>query len=138
MAFAGMNVLAIIAAGIAGWIAGAVWYGVLGRPWMAALGRSLEEMKAKGPPYGPMILAFVADIIMAWMLAGVVGHLGPGQVTIRNAVISGLFIWFGFILTTMAVNNAFGGRKAMLTIIDAGHWLLVMIVIGVIIGAFGV
>jgi len=44
---------------------------------------------------------------MAWMLAGVLGHLGPGQVTLRNGVISGAFLWFGFVLATMAVNNAF-------------------------------
>jgi hypothetical protein len=51
-------------------------------------------------------------------------------------LISGAFIWFGFMLTTMAVNNAFTGRKVMLTAIDAGHWLGVMLIIGAILGAF--
>ena len=74
---------------------------------------------------------------MAWVLAGVLGHLGPGQVTVRNGVISALFLWFGFVLTTIATNNAYPGRKVMLTVIDAGHWLGVMLLIGAIVGGFG-
>ena len=75
---------------------------------------------------------------MAWVLAGIIAHLGPGQVTIRNGVISGAFIWLGFVVTTLAVNYGFGGRRPMLTVIDSGHWLGVLIVMGAIIGAFGV
>ena len=58
--------------------------------------------------------------------------------TIRSAVISGLFVWAGFMVTTMLVNNAFAGRRYVLTAIDAGHWLLVVIVMGVVIGWIGV
>ena len=43
-----------------------------------------------------------------------VGHLGA--VTIRSAVISGLFVWAGFMVTTMLVNNAFTGRRYILTV----------------------
>ena len=105
----------------------------------------MEEFTAKfeakkGTPaaYAPYILSFIAELIMAWVLAGMIGHLGVGQVTIRNGVISGLFAWLGLVVTTMAVNNAFGGRKAMLTAIDSGHWLVVLLIMGAIIGAMGV
>ena len=53
---------------------------------------------------------------MAWVLAGSLGHLGPGQVTLKNGVISALFVWLGFVITTLAVNYSFGQRKAMLTV----------------------
>lgn len=145
MAFAGMNHLAIVIAAVVAWIGGAAWYGVLGSRWVAAQGKTMEEFKAqqaaqKGTPasYVPFALAFVAELVMAWVLAGVVGHLGPGQVTIRNAIISGLFIWVGFIVTTIAVNNAFTGRRYLLTAIDAGHWLVVMLLMGLVIGWMGV
>lgn len=141
MAFAGMNYLAILIAAVAAWITGAIWYGVLGKQWLAALGRTEEDIKMKrGTPafYVPFVTAFIANLIMAWVLAGVTGHLGPGQVTIRNGIISALFIWLGFVVTTMAVNNAFGGRKLMLTVIDSGHWLAALIVAGAVIGAVGV
>jgi hypothetical protein len=143
MAFAGMNYLAIVIAAVAGWLVGALWYGVLAKPWIAALGLTMEEFKARQAALKssakalPFVLAFAADLIMAWMLAGVLGHLGPGQVTLRNGVISGAFLWFGFVLATMAVNNAFAGRKYMLTAIDAGHWLAVLVVMGAIVGAMG-
>jgi len=144
MSFAGMNYLAIVLAAIAGWLTGAVWYGLLAKHWVAAQGTTMEEFKQKqaamkGDPkaFLPFVLAFVADLIMAWMLAGVLGHLGAGQVTLRNGVISGLFLWFGFVLTTMMVNNAFSGRKYTLTAIDAGHWLAVLVVMGAIVGGMG-
>ena len=65
-----------------------------------------------------------------------IGHLGT--VTIRSAVISGLFVWGGFMLTTMLVNNAFAGATYMLTVINAGHWLAVIVVMGIVIGWMGV
>ena len=135
MVFAGPNYLAIVVAAVAGWIVGAVWYGVLfGKPWRDA--NNIVPDKSQVTPL-PFILAFVAQLVMAWMLAGVLGHLGPGQVTIRNGVISAVFLWFGFVFTTLAVNNMFAGRKPILLLIDGGHWLAVMVVLGAVIGAFG-
>src|SRR5262249_27418065 len=77
-------------------------------------------------------------IIIGWMLAGLLGHLGAGQVTFRNGIISAAFIWFGFILTTMVVNFSFSGRDRRLLAIDAGNWLIVLLVIGAVIGGIGV
>ena len=145
MAFAGINYLAVLVAAVAGWLVGAAWYNVLANHWVAAQGKTMEVFKQeqaamKGDPkaYMPFVLAFVANLVMAWVLAGLIGHLGPGQVTIRNGVISGAFAWLGFVVTTITVNYAFGGRKPKLTAIDAGHWLAVLVVQGAIIGAFGV
>ena len=143
MTFAGINYLAILIAAVIGWLAGAVWYGLLGKAWVAAQGRTMEEFKAQqaamiGKFSGqiPFILALLANLVMAWVLAGMVGHLGT--VTIRSAVISALFAWLGFIVTTMLVNNAFTGRRYVLTAIDAGHWLVVLVLMGVVIGWMGV
>ncbi len=143
MTFAGINYLAILLAGVVGWLAGAVWYTLLGKRWLAAQDRTEEEFKAhqaslKGTPAAwlPFALAFLADVVMAWVLAGMVGHLGG--VTVRSAVISALFVWAGFIVTTMLVNNAFCGRRYLLTAIDAGHWLIVLVLMGAVIGAMGV
>jgi hypothetical protein len=41
------------------------------------------------------------------------------------------------VITTLAVNNAFRGAKPSLTVIDAGHWLGVLILQGAILGWFG-
>ena len=143
MPFAGMYYLAIVIAAVGSWLAGAAWYGVLAKPWVAAQGKTMEEFQAqraamRGSPaaYAPFLIAFAAELIMAWMLAGILGHMG--QVTLRNGVVSAAFLWFGFVLTTMAVNYAFASRGIRLYAIDAGHWLLVLLVQGAIIGAIGV
>ena len=141
MTFAGINYLAVAIAAVAAWLASAVWYMSLSRIYVAALGKTPQQIDAertKPGVYLPFIYAFIADVIIAWMLAGVIGHLGPGQVTLRNGVISAAFIWFGFILTTIAVNYSFAGRDRRLLLIDVGNWLAVLVVVGAVLGAFGV
>jgi hypothetical protein len=141
MTFAGVNYLAVLVAALVAWLAGAGWYMALGKVWMAALGTTPEKMQAmRGEPGAllPFIYAFLAELVMAWALAGLVGHLGPGQVTIRNGIISGAFCWLGFVMTTMLVNNSFARRDWRLLLVDGGHWLVVLVLIGAVIGAFGV
>ena len=133
------NYVAILAAAVASWITGAIWYGVLGKPWMAALGWTSADMAdASGKrrmPVGPMVTSFIAELIMAAMLSGIIFHMGGPNV--RVGVISAALIWLGFVVTTIAVNNAYQKRKLMLTVIDSGHWLAVLIVQGVVLGLIG-
>jgi hypothetical protein len=141
MAFAGINYIAVLVAAVAAWAAGAVWYMALANPWMAATGITSEQIEASKQRPGaslPFVFAFAANVVMAWVLAGVIGHLGPGQVTIRNGVISGAFLWLGFVITTMVVNNSFAMRSRKLLLIDGGYWLVVLMLMGGIIGAIGV
>ena len=60
-----------------------------------------------------------------------------GAATLGGGLVVGFFAWLGFIITSMAVNNGFGGRNITVTAIDGGHWLTVLLVMGLIIGAFG-
>jgi hypothetical protein len=137
MAFAGINYLAILIATLAGFAFGAVYYIGLSRQWLAASGKTKEEVAGNRSPV-PFIVSIVALVIMAWVLAGGIGHLGPGQVTLKNGVISALFMWLGFVITTLSVNYAFGQRRPMLTVIDGIHWLGVLVIQGAVIGAMGV
>jgi hypothetical protein len=138
MTFSGINYIAVIIATLAGFGLGAVWYMVLGGAWMRALGKTKDQFdRGEGAAKAlPFVVSLVALFLMAWMLAGLMGHLG--DVTVRGGAISGLFVWVGFVITTMGVNHAFSGAKPMLTLIDGGHWLAVLLVMGAVIGAFGV
>ena len=71
-------------------------------------------------------------------VAGVIGHLGDGQVTLWNGIVSGFFVWLGFMATTLAVNQRYEGFGWDLTIIDGLHWLGVALIMGAVIGGFGV
>jgi hypothetical protein len=139
-----MNFFIILGAAVCAWLFGAMYYGSLGKQWVEAQGSTMEEFRAKqAAKVGklsaqvPFILSFVALLIMAYVLYGMMKHVAhTGPLIVRTGVISGAFIWLGFILTTIAVSNAFGGRKVMLTVIDAGHWLGAMVIMGAMIGAF--
>lgn len=129
-----INYLAVLVAAVASWIAGFAWYGVLGKHWMAALGWTEADVP-KSMPMGPMAASFIAELVMAAMLAGLIGHFG--QAGIRNGIIIGASCWVAFVATTIAVNNAFQKRPVKLTVIDSGHWLVVLLAQGVVIGLFG-
>ena len=138
MTFTGVNYWAILIAAVAGWLVGAGWYMALGQHWMAAHGFTADSMAAARRRPGaflPFVYAFIANLVMAWTLAGITGHVGP--VTVKNAVISGVLCWLGFVITTVVVNYSFAMRPPRLIAIDGGHWLAVLIVMGVIIGAMG-
>ena len=141
MVFAGINYIAVAIAAVVAWLASAGWYMSLGRIYQAALGKTPEQCKEEMQKPGaflPFLYAFIGNLIIAEMLAGVLGHLGAGQVTLWNGIISGAFLWFGFILTTMTVNFCFSGRDKRLLLIDAGNWLVVLVVTGAIIGWVGI
>jgi hypothetical protein len=136
MAFAGINYLAVLVAAVAAWLVGALWYTALGKAWMRALGsRPARRTGLRGA--APFVISFLAELVMAWVLAGTLGHFGPGEVTVSNGILSGALLWAGFVGTTTLVNYAFAGRSTELVLIDAGHWLAVLIVMGALIGAFG-
>lgn len=128
--FAGSPYLAILAAAAAAWLFGMVWYMSLGNLWMAAIGKTKADLN---PSPVPFIVAFLALLVMAWVLSGLIGHMG--EVTLRNGLASGFVAWLGFVITTMAVNHGFGGQKLKLTVIDGGHWLGVLLIEGAILGA---
>jgi len=117
----GMNYPAVLAAAVAGFAFGAVWYMTLARPWMAALGKSEAEIKA-GASSVVYVVTAIAQLVMAYFLAGLT---------------TAFFVWFAFVLTTMAVNHGFQGAKRMLTLIDGLHWLGVLLIQGLVIGLFG-
>ena len=125
-----VNWFAALAAAIAGFAIGAIWYMALGRLWMSAAG--LEDLKPKPMPF---IIAALANLIMATMLFGILVHVGDP--TPRRGMMSGLFLWIGFVATTISVNYAYLRKSPRLTLIDAGHWLLVLMAQGAILGQFG-
>ena len=136
MAFVGINYIAVVAAAVAGFLFGFAWYGILGNRWMAALGKTRDQLLPGGKaPVEAMVLTALAQLVMAWMLAGLMGHLG--SIDISTGLVAALAVWVGFVLTTTIVNHRFQRASWSLTIIDGGHWLGVLLVQGFVLGVFG-
>ena len=136
-----VNILSVLTGAIVAWLFGAVYYTTLGKAWLAAQGKTLEACKAEQAAKSgiakvtPFILSFVGALITGVVIYGILTH--SGLWSLRAGIITGAFCWLGFVLTTVAVNNAYAGRKVMLTVIDSAHWLGVLVIIGGIVGAWG-
>jgi hypothetical protein len=136
-----VNILSVLTAAVVAWLFGAVYYTTLGKRWIAAQGKTLEQLKSENAGKSgaakavPFVLSFVAELVMGVVIYGVLTH--SGLWSLRAGIITGAFCWLGFVLTTIAVSNAYSGRKAMLTVIDSAHWLGVLVIIGGIVGAWG-
>lgn len=136
--FDNVNFIAWVLAVVVSMAIGAGWYGVLSKKWIAASGFSPSEIETleSGGGGSSYVVAAICHIIMAYVLSGVIYH--SGGFSLRGGVISALFIWAGFVATSMAVNHRFQMKPWSLTVIDSGHYLLVLLAQGAILGWFGV
>ena len=137
MGFSGLNYFAIVTAALASFLIGFVYYGLFGKVWMSATGKSRAILINGGIAF-PMVITIVCQMFMAFVLAWVIGHITRKQVHLEGGIIIATFIWLGFSMTTTAVNCAWQRGKASLILIDGGHWLCVLLVQGSVIGVMGV
>ena len=138
--FAGLNVWILPLAAVLSFAFGGLWYGMLANQWMAALGKTEADIKgAGGPSPLPFIVTFIAQLVMAWILAGLILHMARAGIpaTWRNGMISAALVWFGFVLMPLIVNHQFQMQRPSLTAIDSGHWLGVLLIQGAILGMWG-
>lgn len=123
--------IVILAAGLAGWIFGAVWYTTLGKVWQRAQGLNPDDCKDKKMPMAPMVTSFLVAVVMSAVLYQLLTNLGVMGVV--PSVIAGLTLGAGLIATSVLVNNMFQGRSLLLTVIDGGHWTLALVIESVVI-----
>ena len=141
MAFVTVNWLSIVLAAVAAWLFGGIYYSATSKFWLAAQGKTMEQCQAEQAAksgvakVAPFIVVFVAEIIIAWALYGVLVHMNT--FTLRGGVISAVLCWFGFVVTTLTSNYAFHGRRPMLSVIDSIAWLGAFVIIGAIVGWMG-
>ena len=141
MAFVTVNWLSIILAAVAAWLVGGIYYSATSKFWLAAQGKTMEQCqveqaaKSGAAKVAPFIVVFIAEIIIAWALYGILVHMNA--FTLRGGVISAVLCWFGFVVTTLTSNYAFHGRRTMLSVIDSVAWLGAFVIIGAIVGWMG-
>jgi hypothetical protein len=131
-----MGLVAVIIAALAGFAVGAVWYIVLSRPWMAAAG---IRMHADGKPDGngsamPFLVSGIAMLVVAGFMRHVFTMSGidtPGE-----GLVAGLGVGLFFITPWLAMDYAYAGRPARLTLIDGGYATLGCGAIGLVLTLF--
>lgn len=134
MTIAGINLVGVLLGTVAGFAFGAIYYTLLGKHWLDAIGKSEEDVKGRSA--GPFITSFVSLLVMGTVLAWHFDQQGSEGMSSVGAITSAVILWLGFIVTSMATNNAFQGAKAKLTVLDSVHWLGVLVVQALIVVRF--
>jgi len=129
-----VNWLAVIVAAVASFAVGAGWYMVLAKPWMAAIGKTADQINAKD--VSPYVWSGIVQLIMAYFIALLTPVLF-GEVTIWNGILTAINMWLGFVITSMIQGHRYQGAPWSLTAIDGGYLLVLLIVQGIVIGLFG-
>ena len=129
-----INVIAILAATVASYILGSLWYVWLGKSWRSAMGWA-ETV----PPYRPspveLAVGFIAQLVLAIALSGIIFHMGGAS--LRISLLSAFGIWLGFIMPTLSTNVVFQRRNFNLIWQDGFHWLVVLLAQGGVMGLLG-
>jgi hypothetical protein len=126
--------IGIVAAAVAGFAIGGVWYGPLfGKAWMAARGISPES--AKDGANMPLIFGttFLLNLWMAFMLTHLFGTYDAEVDPHHKLVIAAIAV-LGFVIPAMGVNYLFSRVTLKLFLIDAGYWLVNFLAMGLILG----
>lgn len=128
-----INYFAVIVAAIVPMALGALWYSpaLFARQWMAAAGRTQEELTGAGLG---LALSAVCALITSYLLARVIGWAEANSFV--DGVTVGLLVWVGFVATVLAVTTYFGGRPRMLWFINAGYQVVSLMLMGGILGAW--
>lgn len=126
-----LNWLAVLAASIAGFATGAVWYGVFAKPWMAAAGLTDDDIQQEPTTY---VFAGALQVVMAITLAVVIALTGiTGWL---SGAILGFVIGIGLVTANKALNAAFQGTSRNLVIIDGLHAATAFAFMGAILGGW--
>ncbi|MFK7836985.1 MAG: DUF1761 domain-containing protein [Sulfitobacter sp.] len=130
-----MGLFSVIAAAIAGFAFGAVWYMSLQRPWVETSGIEVNE---KGQPTDASAMPFVLAGVAMLLVAGMMRHSFAlsGIDTPMKGLTSGLGIGLFFISPWTMINNGYGRRPFKLTIIDGGYATFGCAVMGLVLTLF--
>ncbi len=126
-----MAFVSIVAAGLAAWLFGAVWYMALSKPWVAASGARPMPKNQPMAAALPFILSALAMIVVAGMMRHVFGMAGID--TWDKGLVSGLGVGAFFITPWIMINNAYPGRPFALTLIDGGYAIFGCAIIGLVL-----
>lgn len=135
-----INLWAVLLATLASMAVGFVWYmpKVFGDYWQRA-----ANVSTAGDPKAatkPILIALVASFATALVLAGsaaISQHFYGGNF-LANTLVTALILWFGFTAARFITHDAFEGRPVGLTVLNCAHELATLLVMGLVIGLFGI
>ena len=131
-----MELLNVIAAAVASFAFGAVWYITLSKTWLAAAEIPLgpDGRPARSDGARPFVIGLVAMVLAAGMMRHI--FASAGIATSGAGLVAGLGVGAFLVLPWVAMNYAFGQRKGMLTVIDGGNVIIGSGIMGLVLTLF--
>jgi len=135
-----INIWGVLLAAASSMVVGSLWYmpAGFGKAWMKMTGVKMDKMRGTTP--GDMIwiygTVFVASLVTAYILAAVtfLAQQFTGDSYMQDALSVGLWLWLGFTAARLYVHDTFEMRRKKLTLLNAGHELLTVLVMALILG----
>lgn len=133
-AFGDLNWLAVLVAGLAYFVIGALWYtdALMGRQYRAALGLD-PEAKAT-PEVTPLVVNFVGWLVSAVVLGLITVAVGADS--FADGLVLGLVVAIGLVVTQMLVTTGYEGRGNALFKVNAPYVIVGYAVMGVILAVW--
>ncbi|APX01759.1 MULTISPECIES: DUF1761 domain-containing protein [Arthrobacter] len=135
-----INIWAVLVATLSTMVVGSVWYTpkVFGNYWMR-VAKVSPSGKAKDA-VKPILITLAVSFVSALVLAGSVAIAQEfyGGSFLGNSLITAVILWAGFTAARFITHDAFEGRPAGLTALNCAHELVTYLVMGLVIGLFGV
>jgi hypothetical protein len=133
-----INWLAVIVSAVAIFILGGLWYSkaLFAKKWIALMGISEEQMKAKPSAPMPVLLlqALVCSFLIAIAMAVIINHFPPYSA--HHGAIAGAVCWLGFAAATSYATAVFSMQPKALWLINSGYNLVSFVMAGAILGAW--
>lgn len=127
--------LAVWIASIVFFVLGAIWYSVMATPWVAAIGKTMEQLSREhGTSPLPYVVGFVAILVMCYTLAWLIRRLGV--TTLVAGLQLGATVALGFIAATLALNYGFEARPVALWFINSVYVVVGLAISGAIIAGW--
>jgi hypothetical protein len=124
------NQIAVAAGAILLWVFGAVWYMALSAPWLAAIGRTEQQVQRYG--MAPFIVALALCWLVCYGIANVL-TFSPVHSSARGARL-GVFLGVCIFGAMSLMQILFSGENLSLFAIDGGYGIIGMALSGALIG----
>ena len=126
---ANINYIAVLLVSVASMVLGALWYSpvLFGKQWMHLMGINPKKIDAKKSSMAKLyFINFIAAIVMAYILSHFVDYVGATD--IGSGIQLAIWVWLGFIATTMIGTVLWEGKPWKLYLINSGYQLVNLLI----------
>ena len=152
MDFDGLNWIGLALAVVANMAIGFLWYlpnAPTGKAWMKAMGMSADTKPAPGTLAKGLVLSALGAFLLMFVFAhnsmvyeDAFRNAGTGgdaayDLTVADGLFAGLFTWLGFFVPVQLSAVAWEGKPWSVFLVNAGYYLVTLLVAGVLITSVG-